>query len=140
MGIHVTSNVLYSHSTIDIQALTNASSNISKGLLPILQPQLPTNFTLPYFISPNGISKIDALNFFAKSSVRSKKSFDFSIADFANVSIDTTSLIFGLFKSSIALSIHKLAATIGNAAFLLHEITTSHFRLGEYSIWNIKNE
>lgn len=140
LGVPTTSNILCSHSVIFIPALTNASSKISKGLLPILHPPLPTNFTFPYLINPNGMSKIDALNFFAKSSVRSKKSFDFAIADFANVSIEAMSLMFGLLTSSTALFTQRFAATIGNAAFLLHEIVTSPLRFGEYWIWNMIND
>jgi hypothetical protein len=49
------------------------------------------------------------------------------------------SLIFGLLMSLTALSIQKLAATTGKAAFLLPEIVTSHFRLGEYDILNIES-
>jgi hypothetical protein len=44
--------------------------------LPILHQPLQINFTFPYFKSQSGISKIDALIFFAVSDVKSKKSFD----------------------------------------------------------------
>ena len=135
LGIPTTSNILCSSVCVTlIPAFINASSNISNGLFQILHQPLQTNFTLPYLISPKGINKIDALNFFAKSSVKSKYSLDFAIASCANVSIDKTSLIFGLLRSVTALPTHKLAATIGKAAFLLPEIIISHLSLGEYWI------
>jgi hypothetical protein len=77
--------------------------------------------------SQYGINNIDALTFVAFSVVKSKKSFDFHLAS-SNISSSTCkSEILGLFVKLTGSSNKKFAATIGNDAFLLAQILTSHF-------------
>jgi hypothetical protein len=133
-GVQTTSYVLKSSFVILIHALVSPSSKVSRGLFPILHPPLHTNFTLPYLHNQYGIKSIDVLIFVAFSIVKSKKSLDFSLASWKISSNTCKSRISGLFVKCTGSSSKKFAATIGNVAFLLAQIFTSHFNHFEYEI------
>jgi hypothetical protein len=133
-GVHTTSYVLKSSFVILIHALVNHSSNVSSGLFPILHPPLHTNFTFQYLHNPYGMRSIDVLILVAFSIVKSKKSFDFSLASWKISSNTCKSNISGLLVKCTGSSSRKFAATIGNVAFLLAQIFTSHLNHFEYEI------